>query len=130
MLNLRRNHIHSGPDARKDPRIEFHFPATIIGLDTKAELIDLSLGGFFIESRIVDALKTGQRLNIALKLPDEVNGITAKTEVVYLTKIGFGCKLCRPTPKVLQTLERCFAVFSGTLPVLPAYGTKAPIDTT
>lgn len=117
MLNLRRKHIDTNSEQRETPRIEFHEPATIIGIDSEAHVVDFSLGGFYIESESSTGLKVGQRINIALKLPNERNGITVKAEVVYGTAKGFGCKLINPTPNAIATLERCFAIFSGTLPV-------------
>lgn len=117
MLDLRRKHIETNSDLREDPRIEFHLPATIIGIDAKANIVDFSLGGFYIETDAPKIPQRGQRLNIALKLPNESSGITIKAEVVYQTNKGFGCKLFEPTPDAIQILERCFNIFSGTLPI-------------
>jgi len=117
MLNLRRKHIDTKKDLREDPRIEFHLPATIIGIDAEAFIIDFSLGGFYIETDSHQSPKVGHKVNIALRLPTERNSITVKAEIVYQKDKGFGCKLSSPTPEVLGVLERCFDIFSGTLPV-------------
>lgn len=117
MLELKRKHVETNSDLREDPRIEFHLPATIIGIEAKANIVDFSLGGFYIETDAPNLPEKGQRLNIALKLPSETTGITVKAEVVYQTSSGFGCKLCDPAPDTLRALERCFDIFSSTLPV-------------
>ena len=117
MLNLRRAYINPSADLRENPRIEFHFPVAIIGVESKASVVDFSLGGFFIETDSPAKLATGQKVNLALKLPGEKNGIMVKAEVVYKEETGFGCKLCDPTPETNQVLERCFGLFSCTLPL-------------
>ncbi|MDA8141859.1 MAG: PilZ domain-containing protein [Desulfobacteraceae bacterium] len=117
MLNLRRAHRKTNAELREDPRIEFHVPATIIGVDANACIIDFSLGGFYIETDAAKVPTVGQRLNIALKLPNEKTGISVRAEVVYQAKDGFGCKLCDPSPDTMRVLERCFNIFSGTLPI-------------
>lgn len=117
MLNLRRKHVEPASESREVPRIEFHLPATIIGIDAKASIVDFSIGGFYIETDPRKMPGRGQRVNIALKFPNESTGITIKAEVVYRTTDGFGCKLCDPNEETLQVLERCFNIFSGTLPV-------------
>ncbi len=117
MLNLRRKHINTNEEARENPRIEFHEPATIVGIDAEAHVVDFSLGGFYIESHSSNFLKVGQRINIALRLPNERNSINVRATVVYTNGDGFGCQLNNPTPDTIATLERCFTIFSGTLPV-------------
>lgn len=117
MLDLRRDYLQKNAESRENPRIELHLPVTIIGLDADAGIIDFSLGGFYIETEAVTRLKNGRKVNIALKLPSEPNLITAKIEVVYCTRNGFGCKLCDPGPEVRRALRICFDMFSETLPV-------------
>lgn len=118
MLDLKREHIKTNAELREDPRIEFHVPATIIGIDAEAFIIDFSLGGFYIETDSSKVPSKGQKVNIALKLPNERNGVTVKAEVVYEGKNGFGCKLCDPAPEAKLILARCFNIFSETLPVV------------
>jgi len=117
MLNLRRAYIQTGADLRENPRIEFHFPITIIGLEARAFVVDFSLSGFFIETDSAAKLRVGQKVHLALKLPGEKTGIIVKADVVYTVSDGFGCKLCETAPETIQVLERCFNLFSSTLPV-------------
>jgi hypothetical protein len=117
MLNLRREHVEKTKDLRGDPRIEFHIPAAIIGIDSEASIIDFSLGGFYIETHSNQILKPGQKVSISLKLPNERIGITVKAQVMYSSDGGFGCKLLEPTVETISVLEECFNIFSGTLPV-------------
>ena len=128
MLDLRREFIQTIRELRANPRIEFHLPVTMIGIDAKASLIDFSLGGFYIETDATVTPRIGQRLNIALKLPSEHSGITVKAEVVYRAKGGFGCKLCDHPPETRRALERCFNIFSETLPVVVSAYEGHPIS--
>jgi len=118
MLDLRRKYIQTRAELRENPRIEFHLPVTIIGVDTEAYVIDFSLGGFYIETDATKMFNTGQKVKIALKLPCERNGIAVKAEVVYRSPNGFGCKFCNLLPETRQALERCFNIFSETLPIV------------
>lgn len=117
MLNLKREQNTGSADFRKFPRIELHCPVTIIGFNTKASIIDFSLGGFYIETDCALALNQSQKVNLALKLPGEDKIVMVKCEVVYREEFGFGCKLHDPAPDIIQVLERCFTVFSSTLPM-------------
>ena len=99
------------------PRIEFHYPVTIIGMDTHAKIIDFSLNGFYIETRQVDSLSKGQRVNLALKLPDEIKSILIKAQLVYLDERGFGCQFTELAPDAKAVLERCFDLHAGMLPI-------------
>lgn len=118
MLDLRRKYIQTRAELRENPRIELHLPVTIIGVDTEAHVIDFSLGGFYIETDASKMFNTGQKVKIALKLPCERNGIAVKAEVVYRSSNGFGCKFYDLLPETRQALERCFNIFSETLPIL------------
>lgn len=117
MLNLQRKHIGMDAELRVYPRIEFHFPITIIGVDTNAQIIDFSLNGFYIETDQVNKMKKDQKINLALKLPDENILITVKAIIVHLDQLGLGCKFWNPNPETIEALESCFEVYSGMLPI-------------
>lgn len=126
MLDLRRKHMRTGMELRAYPRIELRAPVTLIGNDSPAQLIEFSLGGFFIEIDTVALPKVGQRLSIVLQLPGERNGLSARVEVVYSDVDGFGCRLLQPTPELRRALHNCFHIFSETLPVADSVANRLP----
>lgn len=117
MLNLQRKHIGMDTELRVYPRIEFHYPVAIIGIDANAQIIDFSLNGFYVETDQVDEIKMDQKINLALKLSDEKILITVKAKVVHRDESGFGCKFWNPNPEVTEALERCFDLYAGMLPI-------------
>jgi hypothetical protein len=117
MLNLQRKHIGMDTELRVYPRIEFHYPVAIIGIDANAQIIDFSLNGFYVETDQVDEIKMDQKINLALKLSDEKILITVKAKIVHRDKSGFGCKFWNPNPEVITALERCFDLYAGMLPI-------------
>jgi hypothetical protein len=62
-------------------------------------------------------ISTGQRLSLALKLPDDRAFITLKAQVVHRDEKGFGCRFLGLTLEEQQALEACFELFSGILPI-------------
>ena len=116
LLNLQRKHINIDIESRMLPRIEFHYPVTIVGIDSDSRIIDFSMNVFYVETDQVARIIKKQKINLALKLPGEKTAITIKVEVVYRDGCGFGCKFWNPNPEVLQSLERCFDIYSGMLP--------------
>ena len=117
MLNLQRNWIDVNSDARINSRIEFHHPVVILGIDTMARIMDFSVGGFYIKTDQMAKINKGQRLNLALKLPEESAFMTIKALVVHRDEAGFGCKLLNQNDKEQQALAQCFELFSGMLPM-------------
>ena len=71
MLNLQRKFVDMNADAREYPRIEFHFPVAILGIDAEAKIIDFSLNGFYIETDSVTRITPCKKINLALRLPGE-----------------------------------------------------------
>lgn len=104
-------------DSRENSRIEFHHPVVILGIDAMARILDFSLGGFYIETDQIETIGNGQRLSLALKLPDETAYMALKAQVVHKDDKGFGCKLLSTNPEEIDVLEKCFEFFSGMLPI-------------
>ena len=117
MLNLQRKYMDVEMESRGNPRIEFHFPVTIIGFDAQAKVVDFSLSGFYIETNAATLMNEGNKINLALKLPDELTFMTLKAEVVHIDEVGFGCKFFDLSSEKRNTLRRSFSIYSEMLPV-------------
>lgn len=117
MLRFQRDLKKVNSDSRENSRIEFHHPVVILGIDTMARILDFSLGGFYIETAQTTKIKNGQRLNLALKLPEEKAFMSLKAQVVHRDDNGFGCQLLSQSHEQDQALKKCFEVFSGMLPI-------------
>jgi hypothetical protein len=117
MLRFQRDLKTVDSDSRKNSRIEFHHPVVILGVDTMARILDFSLGGFYVETAQLAKIKNGQRLSLALKLPEEKAFMALKAQVVHRDAKGFGCQLLGQSHEEAQALKKCFEVFSGMLPI-------------
>ena len=117
MVNLRRQFKAVDNERRSNKRIEFHYPVVILGVDEKAQILDFSPEGFYIELSDTKALDVGRSINLALKLPTEKRVLNIRARVTHIDKTGIGCQLINTTPDVYESLERCFNIFTATLPL-------------
>ena len=117
MVFFKRRHIEVDPERRKNTRIEFHIPVVILGIDAEAQIVDFSLEGFHIELTSDLELAVGQQIYLAMRLPTERDPLRIKAKIVYLDGKGIGCRFADVAPPMLAKLERCFNVFTSTLPI-------------
>ncbi len=117
MVNFRRQWINVDNERRTNQRIEFHYPVVILGIDEKAQILDFSPEGFYIEMSAPGELAVGRSINLALRLPIERHVLKIKAQITHQDGNGIGCKLVDPTPQTYESLERCFNIFNATLPL-------------
>lgn len=117
MVNLRRQYIKVKSERRNSDRIEFHYPVVILGIDEKAQILDFSPEGFFIEMHTGKKLEVGRHVNLALKLPSEKEVLRLRAKIAYRDKNGIGCQLVDTTVQLYESLERCFDIINSTLPL-------------
>jgi hypothetical protein len=116
MVNFKRKSIKVRKDLRQKPRLEFHEPVTIMGLNETAQIIDFSVTGFFVQSGLVGQLKKGQQVRIAIRFPFEKGITVIKAKIVRTEENGFGCRFVDIDVPLLALLERSFDFLSTTLP--------------
>jgi hypothetical protein len=117
MVLLKRRNIQVDTDRRRNTRIEFHIPVVILGIDAEAQIVDFSLEGFHIELTSDLELAVGQQIYLALRLPTERDPVRIKAKIVYIDHKGIGCCFTDIASLLLEKLERCFNVFTATLPI-------------
>jgi hypothetical protein len=117
MVFRKRRYIEVDADRRRNTRIEFHIPVVILGVDAEAQIVDFSLEGFHIELTSDLELAVGQQIYLALRLPTERDPVRIKAKIVYIDGKGIGCHFIDVAPPMLEKLERCFSVFTATLPI-------------
>jgi hypothetical protein len=117
MVSLKRKYIRVDKDLRLNPRIEFHVPVSVMGINAKAEVVDFSTGGFFVQIDAVEMLKKGQRIRLALRFPHEKKITIIKAKIVRIESNGFGCQFVDLDPLLGQLIETNFEIFSSTLPI-------------
>jgi hypothetical protein len=117
MVLFKRQFREVAAERRSNQRIEFHYPVVILGIDEKAQILDFSPEGFYIELNTEKDLPVGRSINLALKLPTEKNVLNIRARVTYKDRKGIGCRLVDTTPDIDASLEGCFNIFNATLPL-------------
>ena len=115
--NLSSETMQGNSDRRKYPRISFHVPVSVMGLNEEARVVDFSLNGFFVQMNARSKLTEGQQVRLALKFPHGKTSTVIKAKVVYIDQKGFGCQFVHLSPLINEQLEKIFDMYSGTLPI-------------
>mgnify|MGYP000142960453 CR=1 FL=1 len=116
MADLRSEKKSIKQEKRKDPRLEFHCNAMVLGLDGIKTITDISLGGIFLEVEELNWFKIGQMVIINVKLPTEPKTIRLKSKVVNKTHRGIGCQFISLDENQKDAICLCFEYFKDTLP--------------
>lgn len=116
MADLRSEKKKVKNERRKDPRLEFHCDAMVLGVDGVLTVTDISLGGVFIEVGSLDKIAIGQPVTINVKLPTEPRGLRIKANVVNQTDRGIGCQFISLDNREKDAICLCFEYFKDTLP--------------
>ena len=116
MVDLRSEKKKVNKENRKDPRLELHCNASVLGIDGIQKITDISLGGIFIETSVSNRIKPGQIITVNVKLPTEKNILKFKAKVVCETNRGIGCQFVSLDDQKKEAICLCFEMFRDTLP--------------
>lgn len=116
MVDLRSEKKKVKKENRKDPRLELHCNASVLGIDGIQKITDISLGGIFIEMIVSNRIKLGQIITLNVKLPTEKNTLKFKAKVVCKTNRGIGCQFVSLDDQKKEAICLCFEMFRDTLP--------------
>lgn len=116
MADLRSEKKKVKYERRKDPRLEFHCNAMVLGLDGIKTITDISLGGIFLEVNDLDKIDIEQIVIINAKLPTEPKVMRFKAKVVNKTHRGIGCQFISLEDSQKDAICLCYEFFKDTLP--------------
>lgn len=116
MVDLRSDKKEVRKERRKDPRLEFHCDARVLGIDGIHQITDIGLGGIFIETNMLDKIRVGQIVTVVTNLPTERNAIRFKAIVVNKRDRGIGCQFISLDNEKREAICLCFEMFRDTLP--------------
>jgi hypothetical protein len=116
MVDLRSDKKDVKKERRKDPRLEFHCDAKVLGIDGIHSITDISLGGIFIETNMLDQISVGQIVTVITSLPTERNALKFKAKVVSKRDRGIGCQFIALDEDERNAICLCFEMFRDTLP--------------
>jgi hypothetical protein len=117
MIDLRSDKKKANKERRMDPRLEFHCDARVLGIDGIQKVTDISLGGIFIEIKMLDQIEIGQIVSIIANLPTERDAIKFKAKVVHKSDRGIGCQFIALDDYKRTAICLSFEMFGDTLPV-------------
>lgn len=116
-LDFRREIASNYDEKRRYPRLEFHCPVKIQGLDGVHKVTDIGMGGVFVEVKGTGHVKVGQVLQLAVKLPNEYEPIKLKARVANVRKRGIGFKFVDLSRENQEVIRVCFNAFKDTIPL-------------
>jgi hypothetical protein len=116
MVDLRSDKKEVKTERRKDPRLEFHCDARVLSIDGIQTITDISLGGIFIETDMLDQISVGQIVTAVTNLPTERKAIRFKAKVVSKRDRGIGCQFIALDDDKREAICLCFEMFRDTLP--------------
>jgi hypothetical protein len=117
MVNFHRQSIHVPDDLRRYPRIEFHIPVRVMGMNEDAQVIDFSLNGFYIHMENTAELVVGQQVHLAVKFPGEAQSSIIKVQIMRIEQNGFGCRFADIDSRLRELLHINFELFKDTFPI-------------
>lgn len=106
-------------DRRKGPRLDFHCPVLIQGMEGEFIITDISLEGAFIEcdNPSESQVKVGQTFLLLIRLPTEDNPTEIKASIANVRKHGIGCRFVGLTKNAKDAIHRCFNVAKHSIPI-------------
>lgn len=104
-------------DRRKNPRIAFHLSVAVTGRKGLKEIRNFGIYGVFIKTDNPSQFKLMEKILLVMKLPHEKRGMGVKAKVVHVSKKGIGVEFIDVSPQDSMSLECCFNVFRGTMPL-------------
>lgn len=116
-VDFRREMADIQRDKRRYPRLEFHCPVRIQGVDGVHRVTDISMGGVFVEHKEPVTVNVGQILQLVIKIPTELEPIKLKAEVVNVRKRGVGFKFVDLSRRNQEVVRFCFDTFKDTIPL-------------
>lgn len=116
-LDFRRDIVEGHEEKRRYPRLEFHCPVKVQGLEGVHRVTDIGMGGVFVELNDPSRLEMGQTLQLAIKLPTEYEPIRLKAQVVNLRNRGAGFKFVDLSRENQEVIRVCFNTFKDTIPL-------------
>jgi Tfp pilus assembly protein PilZ len=106
-------------DRRIGPRLDFHCPVLIQGIEGEFTITDISLEGAFIEcdNATQSQFKTGQMLHLLIRLPTEDNPTEIKASIANVRAHGVGCRFIGLSKISKDAIHRCFNVAKHSIPL-------------
>lgn len=102
---------------RRNPRIDFDLPVEIKGHHGSHEIRNFSLGGLFIETEAFPRFRTGDEIDLIMKLPLEEYPMQVRPRIARVISEAIGVELVDLAPLHAMALEWCFHVFKHTIPL-------------
>jgi Tfp pilus assembly protein PilZ len=106
-------------DRRIGPRLDFHCPVLIQGMEGAFTITDISLEGAFIEcgNASESQFKLGQIMLLLIRLPTEDNPTEIKATVANVRTHGVGCRFLGLSKISKDAIHRCFNVAKHSIPI-------------
>jgi hypothetical protein len=103
-------------ERRRHPRIDFNLRIEVVGHEGSHVIKNLSLGGLLVQTEAASDLRTGDEIDLKIKLPLEKSAIPVRPRIARVTGNAIGVELVNLIPQHAMALEHCFHIFKHTIP--------------
>jgi Tfp pilus assembly protein PilZ len=95
-------------DRRKSPRIELHLYLTIKGEPAPQAIRNFGLYGVFIQTENPSRFKTGDEINVVMKLLNQTENMLVNGRVAHVSDKGIGVEFTDLRPQDAMAMELCY----------------------
>ncbi len=103
-------------ERRRHPRIDFNLPIEVVGHEGSHVIKNFSLGGLLVQTEAASHLRTGDEIDLMIKLPSEKSTIQVRSRIAHVTGNAIGVEFVNLIPQHAMALEHCFNIFKYTIP--------------
>jgi Tfp pilus assembly protein PilZ len=104
-------------DKRRSPRIDLHLDVTVKGKEGVQGVRNFSLCGLFLQTEDPLRFTPGDEIVLVMRLPSEDKPVELRGRVVHVSKNGIGVEFLEMPAQDAMSMESCFHIFKGTLPL-------------
>jgi hypothetical protein len=103
-------------ERRRHARIDFNLPIEIVGHEGSHVIKNFSPGGLLVQTQAASDLRTGDEIDLMIKLPLEKSAIQVRPRIAHVTGNAIGVEFVNLIPQHAMALEHCFHIFKHTIP--------------
>jgi len=103
-------------ERRRHDRIDFSLPIEVLGYEGSHVIKNFSLGGLLIQTEASLDLRTGDEIDLTIRLPLEKSPLQIRPRIAHVTGNAVGVEFVDLIPQHAMALEHCFHIFKHTVP--------------
>lgn len=103
-------------ERRRHARIDFNLSVEVLGRKGSHMIKNFSPCGLLVQTEDASDLRTGDEIDLMIKLPSEKSTIQVRSRIAHVTGNAIGVEFVNLIPQHAMALEHCFNIFKYTIP--------------